>query len=265
MAKPQIVMIPGAWHKPEEYCDKITALLSTAGYTVHARQMPAVGTPNPPRNLSADIAFAQDLVDEAIGEAGNDVVVIVHSWGGIIGGSALSGYGKETRAAQGKKGGVTALGYMTAFLLPEGMSLLDAAGNKHSPWSRLDEENNLIYAQVPEIFYNDLPEDEQKYWFDRLQSHNLSGFTTPCTAASWKELPTSYLVCEDDLAIPVSAQDGMIQGARDAGVEVDVTRIKAGHSPFLSKPEETVNWIRKVAARGSKEAGMGCGKSSDDR
>jgi hypothetical protein len=31
------------------------------------------------------------------------------------------------------------------------------------------------------------------------------------------------------------------------GADVQVTKIRAGHSPFLSKVEETAEWIREVA------------------
>lgn len=68
------------------------------------------------------------------------------------------------------------------------------------------------------------------------------------TAASWQTIPTSYLLCEDDLAIPAAAQEGMIKGVEEAGGgEIEVTRIKSGHSPFLSKPDETAAWLQKVA------------------
>lgn len=49
-------------------------------------------------------------------------------------GSALCKYDKTEREAQGKKGGIIAVGYMTAFLLPEGVSLADAVGHEVPPW-----------------------------------------------------------------------------------------------------------------------------------
>ena len=152
MAKPQIVVIPGAWHKPEEYLDRVNSRLEAAGYTVHARQMPATGNPNPPKDLSEDIALAQSLVEEAIGE-GNDVVVIAHSWGGIVGGSAMAGYGKRQREAEGKKGGVISLGYMAAFILPEGASLMDAVGHQRPYWWNIDVSLEIILPMsgIPQV------------------------------------------------------------------------------------------------------------------
>jgi hypothetical protein len=104
-----------------------------------------------------------------------------------------------------------------------------------------------VYAKDPAIFYGDLPESEQKEWFSKLQSHNLNTFYAKAPGASWKEIPTSYLVCEDDRAIPIQGQEGMIQNARDKGAEIEVDKLKASHSPFLSMPNETADWIVKVA------------------
>jgi hypothetical protein len=132
MSKPQIVVIPGAWHGPF-YMDAVSSKLEQLGYTIHARQMPAVGASNPPKDLSEDVAVARSLVEEAIG-SGNDVIAIVHSWGGIVAGTGFVGLGKKEREAEGKKGGLIRVGYLAAFIVPEGVSLLDAIGGSPPPW-----------------------------------------------------------------------------------------------------------------------------------
>lgn len=132
MSKPHLVLFPGAWHSPECY-SLIIPKLEAAGYTVHATQLPAVGNPNPPKDLSEDIAAIRELVTKAI-DKGNDVIVVPHSWSGIVVGSALVGMGKKQREAKGEKGGVVAMGYMCAFIVPEGVSLLNAANNEIPPW-----------------------------------------------------------------------------------------------------------------------------------
>ena len=50
-------------------------------------------------------------------------------------------------------------------------------------------------------------------------------------------MPTTYVVCERDNAIPVFAQEAM--AARAGRVE----RLDAGHSPFLSRPDELAEII----------------------
>ncbi|KAH7392808.1 Alpha/beta hydrolase fold-1 [Pyrenochaeta sp. MPI-SDFR-AT-0127] len=223
--------------------ETVTSKLEALGYTVHGRQLPAIGNPNPPKDLSEDIAAVRSMVEEAIGD-GNDVVVIPHSWGGVVAGSALVGLGKKEREAEGKKGGVTKAGYMAAFIVPEGVSLMDSLPGVLDWW---DIDGPHVRATDPNIFYNDLSESEQKHWQSQLQTHALATFYAKSTGAGWRNIPTDYLVCEDDLAIPAAAQEGMVKAVKEAGADIEITRIKAGHSPFLSKPDETVAWIQKVA------------------
>ena len=65
---------------------------------------------------------------------------------------------------------------------------------------------------------------------------------TMLTAAAWRELPSSYLLCEQDQALPVPAQEAM--SARTSIVE----RLASGHSPFYSHPGEVAAFIARAAA-----------------
>ncbi|KNG45583.1 hypothetical protein DDE82_004661 [Stemphylium lycopersici] len=245
MSKPEIVLVPGAAHTPECMA-LLMAKLKTFGYSTHCRQMASVGDPtsNPPEGLSGDIAVLRSVVEEAIGE-GNDVVVVPHSWGGVVAGSALVGYSKKEREACGKKGGVIRTGYMASIILPKGVSLMEEGSGTPPPWMEIRDQ--YAYCLQPEAFYNDLPEVEQKYWFSICKPHAVASFQTKTTGAAWKLIPMSYLLCEEDLAIPLQHQEDMIKAAKEAGAEIDVTRFKCGHSPFLSKVNETADWVRRVA------------------
>jgi hypothetical protein len=132
MTKPEIVILPGAWHTPSCMSALISELQSL-GYTTHTSQLPSVGNPDPPQDLSEDIAVVRSLVERAIG-LDNDVIVFPHSWAGIVAGSALIGWGKEEREAEGKKGGVVRTGYMASFILPQGVSLIEPIRGELPPW-----------------------------------------------------------------------------------------------------------------------------------
>lgn len=138
MAKPQIVLVPGAWHGPEAFAT-VSSELQALGYNIHSRQFPAVGHPGPdtPKDLSEDIAALRAIVEEAIGE-GRDVVVIAHSWGGIVAGTGLAGLGKQEREAAGKKGGVVRAAYIAAFILPVGVCLVDTFQHKIPGWWEIE-------------------------------------------------------------------------------------------------------------------------------
>lgn len=115
----------------------------------------------------------------------------------------------------------------------------------NTPLTKL--QGHHVKATDPTIFYNDLPNYEQTYWFSQLQTHSLPTFESCTTGASWKTIPSSYLICEQDAAIPARFQEIMANTAEEKGAHVDLVRLNAGHSPFLSKPKETVTWIRGVA------------------
>ncbi|OCK75450.1 hypothetical protein K432DRAFT_386206 [Lepidopterella palustris CBS 459.81] len=61
------------------------------------------------------------------------------------------------------------------------------------------------------------------------------------------------MICEQDLAIPLFAQEAMVKAVKDAGGEMDAVRVNADHSPFLSKPDAVVDYLRLAA--GEKVAG----------
>ncbi len=75
----------------------------------------------------------------------------------------------------------------------------------------------------------------------RLRLQSRAAFEQPLTRAAWREVPSTYLVCEADQAIPLLAQERMAQRSRD------VVRLPDGHSPFLSSPGEVARVLRDVA------------------
>ena len=117
--KPVFVLLHGAWHTPACYAP-LTSLLSIHGYTSICPALPSVGlTPSPAEALKADIAVVRVAVQELLND-GRDVVVVMHSYSGIPGGSALEGLDKDSRAGRGLRGGVIRLVYVMAWMVGEG-------------------------------------------------------------------------------------------------------------------------------------------------
>ncbi len=85
------------------------------------------------KSLDADIAAVREVVLEEI-DAGNDVMVNAHSWGGLPACSALDGLSKAERELSGKQGAVTKLSFVSSFVLPEGWSVADALGGPKAEW-----------------------------------------------------------------------------------------------------------------------------------
>ena len=87
--KPTIVFIPGAWHKVSQYSD-VTSRLEKAGYEVHGADYPSTG-PNPTNSTFDPDIKAISGVIEKLADRGDDILVTVHSAGGLLGGEAVKG------------------------------------------------------------------------------------------------------------------------------------------------------------------------------
>ncbi|KAI3395438.1 hypothetical protein diail_1301 [Diaporthe ilicicola] len=240
------VMVPGAWH-PASALDPVTKQLSAAGYAVRPVDLPSCGAEPPLGGFEPDVeALGKVIAEEA--DKGQDVVVFMHSYGGVVGTESCRGLGKKQREADGKKGGVIRLIYCCAFLLAEGTSLMDNVGDQPMPWFILSDNETRVKPNTPEeIFYNDLSADEAKEHVGTLSHHSYRCLFTKLTYPAYKDIPTTYLLCKKDNAIPFFVQEKMVADAKALGVEIDTETYDASHSPFLSMPDVVVASCRKAA------------------
>lgn len=96
--------------------------------------------------------------------------------------------------------------------------------------------------------FSDLPLDKGIQFARMMSVHSTVSFTGPLTYPGYQHVPVSYLVCEDDHAVPVEIQRSIIARIQDESRhEVDVHSSKAGHFPSVSCPEEVARIIRCVA------------------
>lgn len=250
--KPAIVIVPGAWHVPSHY-SKLESGLKQAGYEVKTVRNPSAGPPEPFPNMSPDVDAVQDAVKAFI-DRGLDVVMAMHSIGGVIGCAAAKGLRPEDQA-NGK--GIIALVYLSAFVVPEGKSMMDLRPKpEHAPWIRLKGEmasgNTFMCcdAQGPdtpkEVFYNDCsPEDQQAAIKDLQWNFSEAVCHDRSSCGPYRDIESNYLICELDVAIPAQVQEYM--SSTESGKWKRVERLKSGHSPFLSRPDETVAFVRRCA------------------
>ncbi|KAI7239179.1 hypothetical protein KC330_g2085 [Hortaea werneckii] len=243
MTKPVIVIVPGAWHQAIQY-QLLTDQLQRAGYDVHALTLPCTGENPRPEVWQDDIAHIRSTV-ERIADSGRDIVVVMHSRGGLPGGDAVEGMSKEDRGQQGKAGGVVHLVYISSFAAPEGVSLSDVTGGP-AAWVMPTEDKSMIFPDtVEKILYNDCPPhvvEEQKKHIRLMPPTVLSDHKAKY--AAWKHIPSTYLVCEQDNAVPLPAQEALIS---QPGAQFRVERCSASHSPFLSMPDLTAEVVRRAA------------------
>ena len=96
---------------------------------------------------------------------------------------------------------------------------------------------------IPSLF-NDFPADEAEKYAKAL-SWQPSTYVESIHIeyGAWKDIPSVYLYCTQDQAIPLEFQH---QLAAMAGAETE--SCDAGHMVTLSQPERVVEFVKKAAA-----------------
>jgi pimeloyl-ACP methyl ester carboxylesterase len=97
---------------------------------------------------------------------------------------------------------------------------------------------------VRDVFYNRCDPKDVEEALDLLGSHPPGPLAVPATYTAYREIPSTYIVCENDQALPLCVQERMIAQADGA---FHVERCQEGHSPFLSNPAFIVDCIRRAA------------------
>jgi pimeloyl-ACP methyl ester carboxylesterase len=120
MSKPTFIFLHGAWHTPKCW-NRLVEELDKRGYSAVTLALPLTGSTPPAPDWAQDIDVIRKTVSDLIRE--HDVIVVMHSFSGMTGGTALDGLDKETCLSKGFKGGVIRLIYINAFIVPEGIQI----------------------------------------------------------------------------------------------------------------------------------------------
>ncbi|CAK7237917.1 hypothetical protein SBRCBS47491_010205 [Sporothrix bragantina] len=240
--KPTFVFVPGAWHSAASFAP-VTSKLEAAAYKTVPVELKSYGANPAIANFDPDVAAIRQALETVI-DAGEEVVLFMHSYGGVVGTEACRGLDAASRKKDGKKGGIVRLVYCAAFLLPEGGSLMEMLGGVPLPWLMLSDNDTIVHPENPaEIFYNDLTLEAAAQTASTLKCHSYRTFFSKLTYAAYKDIPVTYVLCEKDNAIPAAVQQIMVD---NAGVHIDVDKLDASHSPFLSQPDNVVAACRRA-------------------
>lgn len=169
--KPHILLVPGAWHPPSAF-SPLTTYLESHAYTVHTVAHPSIDATPPHKDFRADVDSVRSALT-SLANQNHNVVVLMHSYGGIPGSEACNGLLASQRSADGKQGGVTHLIYCTAFAAPKGVSLMDALNRTPLPWFQFEDDDKkarheelkdslaILPATPRDVFYNAMTDDRQ--------------------------------------------------------------------------------------------------------
>lgn len=251
--RPVLVFVAGALHGPETW-EKVIPKLEAHNYKCHATTHPTLSSPS--ATLADDVQEVRDVILSETTQGNNDVVVIVHSYGGLVGASAIKGLTKSnTLGTDNAQGHVIGLFMIACGFAVDGKAFLDHFGGNAPPSWDINKGNDWSFTAIdPRLhFYHDLPEDEADYYASKLRKQSTKAFSEGGEAAyaGWKDVPVWYLAALDDKGLPIEAQRAFVQSAKDEGGDIVLREVQSSHSPMLSKPAEVVQIV--LEALGSFE------------
>jgi pimeloyl-ACP methyl ester carboxylesterase len=231
--KPTIVLVHGAFAESASWDGVIDPLLD-AGH-------PVIAAPNPLRGLAADAAAVSDLVRTVDGP----VVLVGHSYGGMV----ISNVAADTGEVVGL---VYACGFApepgdSAFTLSErfpGSTL----GDTLRPVPRSDGTTDLYITteRFHDQFCADVPAEQAARMAATQRPATQEALTEESGEPLWREVPSWFLIGEEDRNIPAELQRFM---AERAGARRVVEIPGASHAIAVSRPEATAELILEAAAQ----------------
>jgi len=207
-----VVLVHGGWHGA--WCwELVVPRLEAAGIRAAAVDLPFTG-------LAGDTAAVREVLDSL----DDPVVLCGHSYGGAV----VTGAGEHPS--------VRHLVYMAAFMLDENESLFtlgaDVDGSELPGAMRVTDDGlcTIDPARARDVFYHDCSADLAERATNRLRPWPLESAAHPAEAVAWRSRPATYVVSEDDRAVPPRVQKAM--AARAA----HTISWPTSHSPFFSQP-----------------------------
>ncbi|TIC94256.1 hypothetical protein CH35J_009184 [Colletotrichum higginsianum] len=262
---PTLLFIPGSWHKPSCY-DKITRILQEKhGLRCISVTLPST-TGDPAATFGDDVDAARQALSRETAK-GRNVVVIAHSYGGMVGNSVIKGFAPPRDAAKGSsapttsstsadhrdtlsEGHIIGLVLIASGFTLTGLAFMDPFFGRPPPGWRVNSTTEYaeLVADPREFFYHDLPPEEAEFWTSQLTTQSLKALFEggEHAYAGWQDVPVWYIGTVQDQGLPVVAQRMTVGMAREMGAKVEHRELQTSHSPFLSQPENTASIVMEA-------------------
>jgi pimeloyl-ACP methyl ester carboxylesterase len=231
---PTIVLVHGAFAESASW-DGVIELLLEADQSV-------IAAANPLRDLAGDAASVADLVRSLEGP----VVLVGHSYGG----SVISNVPADA-------GDITGLVYANAFAPEPGESCFQLAAmfpgsmlgpDSSRPVPQSDGKTDLYVLQdrFNDVFCQDVAAPEAARMAATQRPATQEALTAPSGERPlWRELPSFFVIGEEDRVIPAEAHRFM---AERAGAQRTVEIRGASHALPVSQPQAVAELILEAAA-----------------
>ncbi|MBV8389842.1 MAG: alpha/beta hydrolase [Mucilaginibacter sp.] len=221
--KPTIIFVHGIWADGSCFTSQIEAL-QARGYHVMSVQ-------NPVASIDEDAAAVQRAIDLAKGK----VILVGHSWGGMV----------ITKAGNDPK--VVGLVYLAAYGPDAGESLAEVS--KNAPQTELTKylvaQGGSVFITkegVKKAFAVDLSPKMQAVVYATQTPAVHTVFDDKSGDPAWKHKPTWFIVAQNDKTIHPDLERFMAKRMKAKTIE-----IPSSHVMMLSHPTEVLKVIEEAA------------------
>jgi pimeloyl-ACP methyl ester carboxylesterase len=218
-----VVLAHGAWADGSSWARVITALKAEVGNVVAA--------PLPLTSLAGDVAALNRTLDRTTGP----IVLAAHAYAGAV-------------VALARPERVKALVYVTALAPDEGEKVADVFYRlePHPQAPKLaPDTNGLIWlpdAAFASAFAPNASEEDRAVLAAVQRPIALDCITVPAGRPLWKDIPSWFLVAEQDRMIVPEIQRFMAQR-----MKATIKAHAVDHAPIITAPKAVVDIIRDAA------------------
>jgi pimeloyl-ACP methyl ester carboxylesterase len=223
------VLVHGLWHGGWVW-DVVRQRLEAAGIVTAAVELPL-------QDLASDVAAVRGVLDGV----GRRAVLVGHSYGGAV----ITAAGTHPHVAH--------LLYLAAFQLTDGESVGRTLPDLDLPPTRLGEalrfsadgdQVSLDPALATQLMYGDAEPAAAAAAIARLRPVHRAVFAGVPEAIAWRQVPSTYLICADDLAVSPDLERAMAARATHR------LEWPGGHSVAVTRPDAVAELITALAFAG---------------
>jgi pimeloyl-ACP methyl ester carboxylesterase len=232
-----VVLVHGAWAGSWTWRE-VVAELDRRGIASVAVDLPSCNATAPTVDFHDDAAYVRRIIDEV----GGPIVLAANSYGGLV----------ITEAADGHTS-VKRLVYIAAFMPAPEESLLQVVTEAPNP-----EMNALLTFREDGLVDLDAEADVKlslqqaskeavDFFLENAgKPMSLKGMDGSVTGAAWRTIPSTYVVCTEDLSLRPDAQR---EWAKTRAT--DFVEWPSDHCPQHSRPEQLAELLEKIARAGA--------------
>jgi pimeloyl-ACP methyl ester carboxylesterase len=243
---PHFIFVPGAF-SPAHYFHKVIALLSPT-YTASAIELPSMSASlradNAQPGLYSDATHVRDIARASLSQ-GHDVILVGNSYGGAV---CMEACKTLVEPHNQSKGQVRHIVMLCSLMADKDFTIAQLIGGNLPIDVEARLPSTAVYhepidpAIAGAVLCGSLPKAEQDEYASMGRPICAQAFTEPLTFAAWREVPTTLVIGDKDMALPMEKQVEFFEKAVEKGAKKARKVVVEGgdHLVMLSHPEEVV-------------------------